>query len=170
MYQFPLNALTLSLAAASALPFDPDAVVYEQDTALILSTDNVIRESDASTASLIAAAEQQQPLALGSVLVHGDYPFEFFAIIHDVEQEPMCTPEAIVTALFNIVVESEKRLLSAVAMPLLGTVFGPMSHAESVYLIKDTLGQVRPRYLNTVLLVLPHEADIAPLFDMLRAV
>lgn len=169
MYQFPLGSLTLTLAAETSLPFDADAMVYEQDTALLLDTDFILPEPVESVDDLIAEAEDQEALPLGSILVQGDYPFEFFAIIHDVEQEPICDRTSIVDALFNLVEACEQRRLGSMAMPLLGTVFGPLSPAESTCLVKEVLRQVRPEYLNTVLIVLPHEGDIASVFDMLRA-
>ncbi len=168
MYQFPFGRIHLILALEDAPPFDPDALVYEQDTALLLDTDNEIRSVRESNGQLIENMLNQEPLPLGSVLVRDGYPFEFLAIIHDVERDPICEELSVIQALFNIMEASEDRELGSLAMPLLGTVFGSFSPLRAASLVKAVLPRTRPNYLNSVQIWLPDEKMLPVLFEFFR--
>ena len=163
-----LNSLTIAVTHTHEPPFAADAWVYEQDTALILSIENIIREPLDSTQEIIKSMIHREPLQQGQVMVKGHHPFDFLAIVHDVELQPICTPAIVSSTLSNIFREAEKRSLTSIAMPLLGSVFGPLSQQESVQLIGKSIIAWQPESLRTVILLVPDDALIRPVCELLR--
>jgi hypothetical protein len=145
--------IQIILALENSPPFDVEAFVYEQDTALVLGQTREIKEPVESTEKLIHQAIEMQPLIPGRVLVKGQFPIQLLAIIHDLDQEPSWQEEWIVQALHNIVQISEQRQLQSIGMPLLGTVHGNLSTSRSLALLRKVIEQVSPNHLKRLWLM-----------------
>ncbi|EDN72294.1 conserved hypothetical protein [Beggiatoa sp. SS] len=95
----PIQIIT---SPQSRPPFQVDAWVYEQDTALLLCAADEIKYPSESAEQLIEQAVEMSPLIPGSVLVRGYCPLELLAIVHDLDQEPSWREEWILKALHGI--------------------------------------------------------------------
>lgn len=117
----------ITVSLTKQLRVSTQAIVYEQDTALVLTAPADIKYSVESNNQLLNQAITQPELIPGSVLVRNQFPWQFLAIVHDLNQEPTWREQWIVTALQTILRESEHRQLHSIAMPLLGTVHGSLT-------------------------------------------
>jgi hypothetical protein len=88
-----------------------------------------------SAEQLIRQAMIQSPLTLGSVIVRGQAPWRFLAIIHDLNQNPTWREEWINQALQEIFSQAEQRQVRSLAMPILGGVHGQLSKSRFLKLL-----------------------------------
>lgn len=133
------------------------AVVCEQDTALLLEVPRIIEYPVESTAQLIQQALHtplQQP---GSVLVRTGPLLQFLAIIHNLDTEPTWQVEWIRQALLEILREAELRQVKAMAMPLLGTVHGTLAEADFFVLLKTVIAQASLTHLRQLWLIVSED-------------
>lgn len=168
MMQLRLGGLNVALAAEEALPFDPDAVVYEQDTALLLDPDAVIRDSGEDTARLVMRMLDEEEHPLGRVLVTGPYPYRMQAVVVDVEAEPMVEEGSLWTALEGVFAECAARRLTSVALPLLGTVQGDLSLERATDVFGAFFRQAEPEFLTSVVVLADTPETVMALFRRLR--
>src|SRR5437867_2376955 len=83
-------------------PFPVEAVVQEDDTYRLCDPRTEWPEPKESMKALVRAAAKAKPLEPGQVLIRGDAPVQFTAIIYDVNQDPVCQEEWIQLALERI--------------------------------------------------------------------
>ncbi len=147
----PIQIIT---SPQSRPPFQVDAWVYEQDTALVLGTADEIKYPSESAEQLIEQAVEMSPLIPGSVLVRGYCPLELLAIVHDLDQEPSWREEWIVKALHGIMQASEQHHCEAIAMPLLGTLHGALKIPRFFELLFSVREQMSCVHLKRLWLVI----------------
>lgn len=123
-----------------------DAIVEEQDTNLLLGRVTSIEETRDSFPALVKKMERQKPLGPGDVIVEGTLPKRFTSIVYDIEQDPVCREEWIITALANILEKCGTFKISTLAMPLFGIAHGKLSEEKSLDLIMQVLQQHRDKY------------------------
>ena len=83
-------------------PFSIDAMVYEEDTWLIMSADTKVCEPEEHPIRLMRDLMNARPEPVGRVLVKGKNPLRFLAVVHDVDQDPTWKEEWVEKALVNI--------------------------------------------------------------------
>ena len=105
-----------------------------------------------------------EPEPVGSVVVRKGHPLRFLAIVHDVNQEPTWKEEWIVTALKHVFQESEKRKISAMGLPLLGTKHGRLDKLRFVVLLAEVLNHIVWDHLKQLWLIVPPQTGR----DMIR--
>jgi hypothetical protein len=151
-------------------PFRVDAVAAEEDTYLVMSEPNAeIRDTDEHPVRIMTRAIEVRPAQPGSVLVKRGHPLRFLAIVHNFDLEPSCREEWVWSSLFGILCESERRRFSSLAMPLIGTVHGPLREARFLFLLRSVLDRVSPCHLKRLWLVAPSGAssDICGMLEAL---
>ena len=121
-----LDTINIVIAQDSHPPFDVGAVVLEEDTALILSTNVVIRETKEHVIRLMTDLYQYKEKTPGSIVVKGANPYRFFAIVHDFDKDPSCRKEWVESALHNIFEICKKLGIESLGLQLLGTRHGPL--------------------------------------------
>jgi hypothetical protein len=136
-------------------PFDVDAVVYEEDTYLVLSADPKVREPKDHPVNIMTKLIETTPETPGSVLVRGKHPLRFLAIIHDFNQEPTWREEWIASALDGIFQEAETRKLTSVALPMLGCLHGSLDRQRFFGLLWRAITQSTQRHLKRIWLITP---------------
>jgi len=105
-------------------PFLIDAVVYEDDTQLVLGSDPFVREVNAPTSELLEQAVRSEPRRPGTVVVKKGSPLRFHAVVHDLRLEPSWREEWIASALEGVLDEAHALGLKSVALPVLGALHG----------------------------------------------
>lgn len=140
----------ITVSLTKQLPVTTEAIVYEQDTALVLTAPTDIKYPLESNKQLLNQAITQPELIPGSVLVRNQFPLQFFAIVHDLNQEPTWQEQWIVMALQTILRESEYRQLHSVAMPLLGTVYGSLTTTRFFELFRSVMASSAPTDLRQI--------------------
>jgi hypothetical protein len=83
-------------------PFPVEAVVFEEDTFLVLSTDWKKIESEDHPVVILTEAFGMEPEKPGTVVVYEGSPFRFLAVVHNLDQDPSWREEWVRKALENI--------------------------------------------------------------------
>ncbi len=148
------SALVVVPIAEGAL-LDVDAVALEEDTFLVLSADPIPRETHENPESLVRQVSTFEAQPLGTVLVTGKKPLQFLAIVHDLNQEPTCREEWIVSALREIFHQAERHRTRRLALPMLGTVHGSLTPRRFVDLFEAALAEASVEQLERIWVVVP---------------
>ena len=154
-----LNGTTLCAAPKDHAPFSFQAIVEEQDTQLLLSEQTILTDPGKPAWYLANTLEQQATHSLGEVLIRGQTPKRLLAIIHDIEQSPTSTPDTVKRAYENILTIIVENNIASLALPLLGTVHGKLTLAESLRLLGSALELNPPSCLQRIWLILPKETN-----------
>ena len=132
-----------------------EAIVYEQDTALVLgpSSDILIAPKE-STHQLIQQIMMAKTLLPGCVLTKGNFPlFHLFAIIHDFDQEPTWQRCWIAKALHHCLLFCEQYQLKTMALPPLGCCYGELAVQDFLTLLQNELDNIPLFYLRKIWII-----------------
>lgn len=150
------------------LPFEPDAVVREQDTWLVLGGDAVVTAPDADTPELLERAAEFEPLEPGSVVARGGDPVELLAVVHDLDRDPTWRVAWVEAALAEVMRELHARGASGVALPVLGGVHGDLHPIRFRRLLQDAVESSPPWALQRICLQVPRGVDPRTVRDVRR--
>ncbi len=134
-----IGRVSIQVGPQQRPPFPVSAIVVEQDTAMVLDDESILQTPVESLRQLRDEVERFREPELGSVVIQRGKPRRFYAIVHDLEQEPTWREEWIQTALETLFREIERLRLNDLAMPLLGTRFGNLSTQRFIELLCTTL-------------------------------
>lgn len=147
-----LPALRL-VGADAGLPFEPDVVVREEDTWLVLSGDPAPAPPDGSPRELLREAADYEPRPTGTVVVRREgSPVELLAVVHDLDREPTCRPEWVDAALEEVASELHALGAETVALPILGAVHGTVHPIRFLRSLRSALGGDGPWALREICL------------------
>ena len=147
---------TIHAAPRDYPPFAPQAIIEEQDTALLLNPQTTLHDPGKPAWYLANTLEDNPSHPLGSVVVKGHQPRRLLAIVHDIERSPTCQPEFIQTAWLNVMTVIQENQFTTASMPLLGTVHGKISVKDALVLLGESLRKNQPTCLEKVWLILPN--------------
>jgi hypothetical protein len=163
-----VNSVRIVIAPIKRPPFHVDAIVAEEDTFLVMSESQaVIEERNENTLRIMTKAIEACPASPGSVLVKRGNPVRLLAIVHDFDLYPSWREEWISKALYEIFLESDKRRLHSLALPLIGTVHGSLKEDRFLYLLYCALKEVSPDDLKKLWLIVP-EGSCCDIFSKLE--
>ena len=147
----------LEIVAASKEnpPFRVDGFLFEEDTFLVMSADPTVREPKTSMVRVMSNLMQTKPAVPGSVLVRGQKPFRFLAVIHDFNEEPSLKEEWVASALDAIFRKSESLQLSSIATPLLGVHYGFLAAERFIEFLVQSLKGRSLQHLRRLWLIVP---------------
>lgn len=120
-------------------PFDVEAIVEEEDTYLTLSAEAVLRLPGDSPMRVMTEAHAAREESPGTIVVRSTRPLTLLAVVHKLDEDPTWREEWVVSALDKIATEVERRRLSSVALPLLGTVHGKLAPERALALTRGAL-------------------------------
>jgi hypothetical protein len=133
------GSVRITVAPEDYPPFPVEAVVFEEDTYLVLSADWKKIESEDHPVVIMTEAFGMEPEKPGTVVVYEGSPLRFLAVVHDLDQEPSWIEEWVEKALENIFREVERRRLRSIALPFLGAKHGSLEKRRFVGLLDDFL-------------------------------
>ena len=140
-------------------PFEVDAVAVEEDTFLVMSADRRVHDPKEPLIKIMTRVIETQPKAPGSVLVKGENPLRFLAVVYDLNVEPTWKEEWILSALDAIFLEAERRKLRSIALPFLGTLHGSLEKERFIVLLRSLLEKTPLNHLKRLWLVMPFKTS-----------
>ena len=150
--------IEIAIATTHFPPFDVYAIVEEQDTSLVLGETNEIRDPGDKPAWYIANILQKQTLlSPGHVIIRDTKPLRLQAILHDLDQAPIFREPWIILALQQIIDVTEKRKISSLQMPLLGTRYGGIEVRQFINLLLNKIAKEKIAFLKKLWLVSPEQ-------------
>jgi len=150
-----LGPVRIVAAPETAQPFEVDALVYEEDTWLVINADPDICEPEEHPVRIMTEMLAARPEGIGRVLVRGGKPFKFLAIVHNVDMEPTCREEWVESALSKILIKAEQMKLSSLGIPLLGTIHGRLRERRFPWMLGNALTLRQLKYLKSIWLIAP---------------
>lgn len=165
-----VGRVSIQIGPQQRPPFPVSAIVVEQDTAMVLDDEAIIQTPVESLQQLREEVERFREPEPGSVVIQRGRPRRFYAIVHDLEQEPTWREEWIQAAMETLLREIERLRLSDIAMPLLGTRFGNLSTQRFIELLCTTLQQFPPKKPLKLWLIAPRHRTHSLLMMLHRCV
>jgi hypothetical protein len=132
-----------------------DAVVFEEDTWLILSAGLEVAAPVVHPVRLFTELHEAEPLVPGTVLVRDEQPLTLLAVVHDFGSDPCCRHEWISAALDEVLRICRERQVTRLLLPLFGVRHGAMKPAEIVPLVIRTIRGSDSPVLTAVFLNVP---------------
>jgi hypothetical protein len=154
-YQVTVGSVDIAAAPENRPPFKVDAVAVEEDTFLVMSADRRVQDPKEPLIKIMTRVIETQPKAPGSVIVRGEFPLRFLAVVHDLNEEPTWREEWIIGALEAIFQEAEHRGLRSIALPFLGTLHGSLDKARFLVLLRSVMQEIPANHLKRIWLVVP---------------
>jgi hypothetical protein len=154
-YEISCGSLKIVAAPQDAQPFPVNAVAFEEDTFLVLSSETAIREPGESLMQVLTKLIETRPKTPGTVLVQGKRPLRMLAIVHDLNREPTWREEWVESALRGVFREAETRRLNSLALPFIGTLHGRLKKEHFIRMLREVLQTTECMYLKNVWLVVP---------------
>jgi hypothetical protein len=154
-YEILWGSLRIIVAPNHNQPFPVDAIVFEEDTFLVLSAETAIREPGESLMRVMTKLIETRPETPGSVLVQGKRPLRMLAVVHDLNREPTWTEEWVENALRGIFQEAERRRLNSLALPFIGTLHGKLKREHFIRMLRQVLETTECRCLKRIWLIVP---------------
>jgi len=145
-------------------PFAVDIRVLEEDTWLIMGSAPILHETTSHPIRVMTDLIDQQPHRTGDVLLRGR---QWLAVVYDLDQEPLCQAEWIISALQKILALSEQNGITALALPLLGSTHGPMNWDQSLEIIINTLRGHEGTHLRRIWLIV-NKDQLQPIEGRIR--
>ena len=133
------GSVRITVAPEDRPPFPVEAVVFEEDTFLVLSADWKKIESGDHPIVILTEAFGMEPEKPGTVMVYEGLPLRFLAVVHDLDQDPWWREEWVRMALENIFREAERRKLRSFTLPFLGTKHGSLEKKRFASVLADFL-------------------------------
>ncbi|MGD8570434.1 MAG: hypothetical protein PVJ39_20260 [Gammaproteobacteria bacterium] len=166
-FRCQINGIDIAVAPSHLAPFKFDAIVEEQDTALILGETDEIRDPGEKPAWYLAnKLESQTLLTPGQIIIRDTVPLRLQAIVHDLDAEPSCNELWVYQALEQIFEISESRNIPNIQMPLLGTHFSRMQTGQFLDVLLQLVTRQRPAPVEKIWLVTT-EQGYEPVFQAL---
>lgn len=166
--EISFHHLRIVAAPQNAAPFNVEGLAFEEDTWLVMSADPKICEPPEHPIRLITDLIEAKPESVGNVLIQGNHPLRFLAIVHDVNQEPTWKEEWIESALQEIFRKAEQRRIQAVGLPLIGTLHGSLKYRRFAVLLGRVLQQTTINHLKRLWLI-TSPTITSEIIDMLEA-
>lgn len=129
-----INTVEIDVLADSASSLPVDVRIFEEDTYLVLTVDPVMRYVDEHPVRLMTRILDAKPHLPGSVVRKKS---SWYAVVHDLDAEPICRKEWIDNAYGESLRLAEKSGVARLGIPLLGTVHGRYPARDSLQMLTD---------------------------------
>jgi hypothetical protein len=150
------GAVHVVMAPRDQAPFPIEAMVVEEDTYLVLSSDPRVGEPHPEhPIRVMTSLLEVEPREPGTILVRERVPLELAAIVHDLDEEPSWREEWIVAALDRALAEAERRQLRAIGLEMLGAIHGRLERPRFLQILRQALQRADPRKLERIWLIPP---------------
>jgi hypothetical protein len=161
------QALNVIAAPDTSPPFTARAIVYEEDTFLIMSEEPGIIPPPKHPIRLMAELDSYEPETPGSIVIKGSNPVRILAVVHDVNMEPTWREDWIEAAMEGIFKEVEKRKIQSLGLPVLGAKYGNLKYNRFTEILASLLKTIQFQYLEKIWLIAPVPVN-ADLIMMLK--
>ncbi|MCI0506433.1 MAG: hypothetical protein L0Z73_10030 [Gammaproteobacteria bacterium] len=153
-----INGIEVAVAPVQFPPFIVEAAVEEQDTSLVLGESNEIRDPGNKPVWYFANRLQSlAPLTPGEIIVRKSRPLRIQAIIHDLDQEPICNEYWVRQVVQKIFAVTITRHIQSLQTPLLGTRYGDLEVELFIQILLETLTRQKTGDLKRLWLVTPEQ-------------
>lgn len=130
--QVLVKGVRITVIPVTRSPLPVDVRVFEEDTHLVLTVDPVMRYTEEHPIRLLNSLSSDKTGKPGSIVVNGA---SWYAVVHDLDAEKTCRPEWVAGAYRDLLGLARKKKIRRIGTPLLGSVHGNISYAQSLELL-----------------------------------
>lgn len=141
------GALNVWIAVAHEAPFFPDYELIEEDTWRVIGAGRKFREVKEHPIRVMTDVVDQPALEAGSCFRRGR---RVFLVMHDIEQDPVCRPEWIDTALACAFRCVDRQQGGSLSLPPPGVEHGHFSLRKSLAALTGALRVAKCEHLGRV--------------------
>ena len=150
-----INGLTVQVISDSLPALPVDVRVFEEDTFLVLTVDPVMRYKEEHPIRLMTKVAESKPNKPGSVIVNNS---SWYAVIHDVDQDPTWKEKRIKKAYQQILLLAELKKVKRIGSPLLGSVHGSFDPGRSLEMFLGSINSTPFQFLQNISILVPHSS------------
>lgn len=134
-----------------------DAVVFEEDTHLILTLDRVMSHGEIHPIRLMTEIHETRPHTPGTLIVNDA---SWYGVVIDLDQEQICRREWIEEAYENIGRRINLKKVGTIGVHLLGTIHGKMDLQFCLDRFVSAVGRWQCKSLEDVWLIAPESSRL----------
>ena len=142
-------------------PADAEAVVVEEDRGLLLSAGIRAEHAAEDHGDLIARAMRAALPEPGSVIVREGKPLVFYAVVYDLDRDPIWREQWVQRALDGVLGEAVARRLRCLYLPMLALKHGNLSRARFMNLLQAAVARAPAGVLETLWVQEPGQDPLA---------
>ena len=147
------QGLRVAVAPANEPPFPVECRIVEDDTWRVLGADPEFRPAREHPIRVMQAAHDAQPLAPGEVVVEEGTPARLYAIVYDLDRDPMWRAEWFAQALARALRLAGDRRCSTLALPLPGARHARLPARSSIAILGRVLASTEPASVERLWLI-----------------
>lgn len=149
------NCRLVSTATFRSLPLD--AVVYEEDTHLILTLDRVMRHQEVHPIRLMTELHASRPHRPGTLIVNDT---SWYGVVIDLDLDQVWNPKCIRMVYEEVGRRINLRRVENIGVHLLGTIHGRMDEEACLKLFVSAVGHWRCKNLSNVWLIVSERSRL----------
>jgi hypothetical protein len=134
-----------------------DAVVFEEDTHLILTLDRVMTHGEVHPIRLMTELHAARPHTPGSLIINDS---SWYGVVIDLDREKICTAEWIDTAYEQVGRRISLKRIQTIGVHLLGTIHGKMDVDFCLDRFVSAVGCWRCESLKEVWLIVSDKSEL----------
>ncbi len=124
-------SLEIAYASRSQRPFPIDALILEDDTYHVLSSDPSFRWAEDHPLRVHTAAHSAEPAAPGTVVKQGGHPTRVLAVVRDLSCSPTWRPDWVLQAVEGVLELAQRYRWNALGIEPLGCRFSDGAAPET---------------------------------------
>ena len=152
---FIVNGIRLVVSPFQLHPFTVEAIVFEEDTNLILTVDKKFIYQEEHPIRLMTEIMHAKTHDPGSLVINGK---NWYAVVVDVNADEMCHPLWIEQAYVNIFKRIQKNSVHSIGISLLGISHVQMDVQSCLDIFLEHLQPDPPKCLKTIWLIVADQS------------
>lgn len=153
--RYRIGNIHCNLITSHDIPSDLDALVFEEDTHLILTVDGRFAYKETHPVRLMTDLYRAKAHSPGSLIVNGK---SWYAVTIDLDADPLCQPEWVQQVYEKIATQLSENDISKLGMFLLGNVHGGLDGAGCVDVFIQAIKALKTSMLQEVWLIVPEKS------------
>ena len=150
---YDIRGVQCRLVTAASCPAGLDGYVLEEDTHRILTVDSVMTWAEEHPVRLMTELRTSGTCPVGSLVVRGK---RWYAVVIDLDQEPLCQPQWITVAYTNSARRIRDNKVRRLATHLLGHIHGNHPLETCCHYLMVSLAQQEWQLLRELWIVVPN--------------
>ena len=128
-------------------PFPIDVMIFEEDTNLVLTLDNVMVYQEEHPIRIMTEINRTQNQRPGSLVINGS---SWYAVTIDIDRLPMCESQWISDAYAAVFKALAKKKINSAGIQILGSTHANIPIEKTTKLFLDSFRYVKIKYLKYV--------------------
>ncbi len=149
-----INNVEIAVSTIDSAPFPVEVMVFEEDTHLILTVDQVDEYKEEHPIRIMTDIMDAKKYRPGSIVRNGN---SWYAVVVDLDREPICDNRWVEEAIKEILNLAEKNKIFSLALPILGSVHGGRGLELQLNNLLEIISEMSPTIIKRILIITRHD-------------